>query len=198
MRFARWRAARREGLRLDASVSPHLRFARLEIAESARLEIGPRFFTERQPGNHFFLHAHARVRLGAECWLRTEYGRNHITAFEGATVDVGPGAFINGAMLHAKREIRIGCDLRMGFGSRILDADLHDVDCETPERIAPVSIGDRVWLGADVLVLRGASIGDDVVIGAGSVVTGAIPARCVAVGAPARPVRSIASREGCR
>lgn len=53
----------------------------------------------------------------------------------------------------------------------------------------PVAIGDNVWLGDGVVVLAGAEIGDGCVIGANSVVTGAIPARTLAVGAPARPIR---------
>ena len=80
---------------------------------------------------------------------------------------------------------------------RIIDADLHPLDSETPERIEPIRIGDRVWLGADTLVLRGVTIGDDSVVGAGSVVTRDLPPRVLALGAPARPVREIASRVGC-
>lgn len=53
----------------------------------------------------------------------------------------------------------------------------------------PVLIGDNVWLGDGVAVLAGAEIGDGCVIGANSVVTGRIPARTLAVGAPARAVR---------
>jgi acetyltransferase-like isoleucine patch superfamily enzyme len=54
---------------------------------------------------------------------------------------------------------------------------------------APVEIGNNVWLGDGVAVLAGAQIGDGCVIGANSVVTGAIPAGTIAVGSPARPVR---------
>jgi len=52
-----------------------------------------------------------------------------------------------------------------------------------------VSIGDGSWLGHGVVVLPGARIGRHVVVGANSVVTGEIPDRSVAVGAPARVVR---------
>lgn len=56
---------------------------------------------------------------------------------------------------------------------------------------SPVVIGDRVWIGASVTILGGVSIGDDAVIGAGSVVTGDIPASCVAYGVPCKVVRAI-------
>ncbi len=48
-----------------------------------------------------------------------------------------------------------------------------------------------MWLGANVTVLPGVTIGDDAVVGAGSVVTKDVPARTVAVGSPARLVRTI-------
>lgn len=53
----------------------------------------------------------------------------------------------------------------------------------------PVSIGDNVWLGDHVAVLAGAAIGEGCIVGANSVVTGHLPARTIAVGAPARPIR---------
>ena len=56
---------------------------------------------------------------------------------------------------------------------------------------APVKIGKCVWLGAGVIVLPGVEIGDNCVIGAGSVVTKNVPANCVAVGNPCRVIREI-------
>ena len=54
-----------------------------------------------------------------------------------------------------------------------------------------VTIGNNVWLGENVAILKGASIGDNVIIGYGSVVTKTIPANSVAVGAPARVICTI-------
>lgn len=59
------------------------------------------------------------------------------------------------------------------------------------ERALPVTIGDNVWLGGSVTILPGVTIGDDAIIGAGSVVASDIPAGVVAVGNPCRPVRPI-------
>jgi maltose O-acetyltransferase len=64
----------------------------------------------------------------------------------------------------------------------------------TPERIEPIRIGERVWIGSDVTVTRGVTIGDDAVVGARSVVTRDIPPRSLAVGTPAKVVREIARR----
>lgn len=60
---------------------------------------------------------------------------------------------------------------------------------QRPLHAKPVHIGKNVWIGESVCVLPGVTIGDGAVIGAGSVVTRDIPARCVAVGNPARVIR---------
>nr|WP_268998954.1 DapH/DapD/GlmU-related protein [Leptospira interrogans] len=52
-----------------------------------------------------------------------------------------------------------------------------------------VVIGNNVWLGSQVIVLKGVKIGDNSVIGAGSVVTKSIPENCLAAGNPAKPIR---------
>jgi acetyltransferase-like isoleucine patch superfamily enzyme len=57
--------------------------------------------------------------------------------------------------------------------------------------VEPVTIGSDAWLGAKVTVLRGATIGDGAVVGANAVVRGLVPARSVAVGIPARVVRTL-------
>lgn len=71
----------------------------------------------------------------------------------------------------------------------------HAVDSDRPIREQPIfsvggiSIGDDVWLGYGVIVLDGVEIGNGAVVGAGSVVTGNIPANAIAVGVPARVIR---------
>jgi maltose O-acetyltransferase len=57
--------------------------------------------------------------------------------------------------------------------------------------MAPVEIGDNVFVGMGVKILKGSTIGDDSVIGAGAVVTGDIPAGVVAAGNPARVIREL-------
>lgn len=59
----------------------------------------------------------------------------------------------------------------------------------------PIHIGKNCWLGAGVIVLPGVTVGDNTVIGAGSVVTKDIPANCVAVGNPCRVLREISEHD---
>jgi maltose O-acetyltransferase len=71
----------------------------------------------------------------------------------------------------------------------------HQVEAEPRrakwEAAEPISIGDNVWLGGGVIVLPGITIGRNTVVGAGAVVTKPLPSDVVAVGNPARVVRSL-------
>ena len=65
----------------------------------------------------------------------------------------------------------------------------------TKEACKPISVGDRVWIGGNAVILPGVTIGSDTVIGAGSVVTRDIPAGVLAVGNPCRVLREISERD---
>jgi acetyltransferase-like isoleucine patch superfamily enzyme len=194
LRFALWAQRFGERLRAAPSVSPNLRFTELRVEPGGRLEVGAGYAAERRRGNFIWIQSGGQVTLGPRVWLRTECGENRITAAEGARVELGARCLVNGAMLHANVGIRMGADSMIGFGSRVLDSDFHDLDVNTPERSAPVSIGERVWIASDVTVLPGVTIGDDVVVGARSLVTRDLPPRVLAHGSPAVPVRSIGPR----
>lgn len=111
----------------------------------------------------------------------------------GKNITLGKRVFINsGCRFQDQGGITIGDDCLIGHNAVIATLQ-HDIE---PTRRAdlipfPVLIGRNVWLGANVTVLPGVTIGDDAVVGAGSVVTKDIPARMIAVGSPARVVRSI-------
>jgi maltose O-acetyltransferase len=124
--------------------------------------------------------------------LHVDYGEN---------ISIGPRTFINFHLtaLDVAR-ITIGADCQIGPNVQLL-TPTHPIDPQRRrdklEAAEPIVIGDNVWLGGGVIVCPGVTIGDNSVIGAGSVVTRDIPANVVAVGSPARVVRSIeASRVG--
>jgi acetyltransferase-like isoleucine patch superfamily enzyme len=198
LRFALFCFRRRRFLEVKGSVSPNLRFARYRVEPGGRVVLGDGVISERKRGNHFWLHRDSTIEVGAGTWFRTEYSENNLTTYPGARIRIGPNSLLNGAMVTSKCEITLGEYAWLGFGVRVFDSDLHDLDQDTPERMGPVRIGSRVWIGADVVIVAGVTIGDDVVIGAGSVVTRDIPSNTLAVGVPARPLRSIGSRAGCR
>lgn len=132
--------------------------------------------------------------VGEDVWIepdfRCEYGCN---------IRLGSHIYINfGALILDCAEITVGDHTLIGPNLGIFAAD-HALDAE--ERIhgacsgKPVHIGKNVWLGGDVKILGGVDIGDNTVIGAGSVVTKSIPANVIAVGSPCRVLRPITEKD---
>ena len=97
--------------------------------------------------------------------------------------------------------ISIGNDVWTGHHVYITDQNHGYTDVTRPisrqtQPEQPVIIGDGSWLGTGTVVLPGATIGRHVAVGANSVVTGALPDFCVAVGAPARVIRRYSETSG--
>lgn len=114
-----------------------------------------------------------------------------------STIEVGDRTeFNNNLMLKSEGPgIRIGKDGLFGANVEIFDSNFHELH---PDRrhgghpaMAPVEIGDNVFVGMGVKILKGSTIGSDSVIGAGAVVAGDIPAGVVAAGNPARVIREL-------
>ncbi|WMY78345.1 sugar O-acetyltransferase [Citricoccus sp. I39-566] len=113
----------------------------------------------------------------------------------GAHVHIGERFFANFGFLALDcAEIRIGADVQVATNVQLLTAT-HPLEPgprrDKWEAAAPITLGDNVWLGGGVIVGPGVSIGENTVVGAGSVVVKDLPANVVAVGTPARPVRSL-------
>jgi maltose O-acetyltransferase len=190
---------RHAGLEIHPSASTNLASARYQLAEGARLRIKAGVVTERLAGAlHFSLERDAEVVVGEGSWLRTELGPVHLIAFEGARMVLGPETFLNGCHLSCKRELRAGRRTWIGPGSRVFDSDQHDFDADRSEITQPVTIGDCVWIAADVTVLRGVTIGEHSVIGTRSLVTHDIPPHTLAFGQPAKPRGPVGDRSDTR
>ena len=94
-----------------------------------------------------------------------------------------------------KESLTIGNNVKIGGNCIIMDNDVHQIDHlerrsnKGNVKSSPVVIEDDVWLGANVTVLKGVTIGARSIIGAGSVVTKSIPADCIAAGNPCRVIK---------
>lgn len=127
---------------------------------------------------------HTALGLSHPCIIRT------ISA--SAVIVIGEHVGISGASICAAESVVIGDGCLLGADVIISDTDFHPVNSferrylKTGVATAPVVIGRDVFIGVRAIVLKGASIGDGSVIGAGSVVTGHIPSGVIAAGVPAR------------
>jgi acetyltransferase-like isoleucine patch superfamily enzyme len=148
----------------------------LEALREGRLEIGP----------------HALLEPGV--W---------ITAPGEARVRIGEGTFLNlGVMVASIALVEIGAHCMLANGCFVTDGNHRFDDRDMPvtwqgfTSKGPTRIGDNTWLGANVVVTSGVTIGERCVVGANSVVTGDIPAGSIAAGAPARVLKQIEWAEG--
>ena len=115
-----------------------------------------------------------------------------LATMPGATLLIGDRTFLNyGVSIVAHESISIGHRCLIGPYVNIQDNDWHDIlDRSITPSSKPVIIEDNVWLGTRVIVLPGVTIGHDAVVGAGAVVSRSIPPRSIAVGNPARVLRT--------
>jgi acetyltransferase-like isoleucine patch superfamily enzyme len=107
---------------------------------------------------------------------------------------IGSHTYINrNTFLDATLSISIGEHCAIGPSCYITDhdhgSDLTFSPLEQPMVSKPTKIGDRVWIGANVTILKGVTIGNDAIVGAGSVVTKDVPAKSIAVGNPAKVIK---------
>jgi acetyltransferase-like isoleucine patch superfamily enzyme len=132
----------------------------------------------------------------------------------GGKVQIGDRTFIGRSRLICYRSLVIGDDVIMSWGITIVDHDSHSIDWmdrrndvrewgagrKNWERIAhaPVVVSDRAWIGFNVSVLKGVTIGEGAVIGACSVVTRDIPPYTLAAGNPARIIRALSPPSDAR
>ncbi len=121
-----------------------------------------------------------------------------LTAGESSAIFIGRENYFNDTVHILATEwqnVILGGSCAISFGIWIRTADPHLIyDIETKERInfsKPVLIGDHVWLGQNVLVLKGTQIGSGAIIGGGSVVSNKrIPSNTSYAGNPAKQIRS--------
>lgn len=148
-------------------------------------------------GNTTFQKAnHASIIFGDRCVFRSSPRSNLIgvnrpcivSAQQTATLKVGSDCGFSGIVIGCFSEINIGDKVRCGANTLITDGDWH-LDDPRASKPQPIQIGSNVWLGANVTVMKGVSIGDDCVIGAGSVVTKDIPQGAIAAGNPCRVIK---------
>ncbi len=125
-------------------------------------------------------------------------GYCHVEAYTPESViEIGDGAQLNnGAVVKsAGAGIRIGPRALIGSQVWIYDSDFHELDPrhrhDGSPATAPVDLGENVFIGDRVLILKGVTIGKDSVVGAGSVVTTSIPEGVIAAGNPARVIRKL-------
>ena len=149
----------------------------------------------------------ATLTLGEECIIKSSFLSNLVglysrtiivTRKEGARIIIGNRVGISGGTIYAREEIVIGDDTNIGGNVKILDNDFHPIEAEARRKddkskigTRPVYIGKNCFIGCNSLILKGTRLGDNCVVGAGSVVCGEFESDSVIAGNPARLIRKL-------
>nr|WP_246506417.1 acyltransferase [Kistimonas asteriae] len=116
---------------------------------------------------------------------------------ESASIIFGDNTIINNSFTAVadKSSITIGKDCLIGTDVQLYDSDFHGLSPDTRRSTSgeskPIVIGDNVFIGNNVTVLKGSRIGKNSVIAAGSLVCGEIPANCIAAGVPCKKINDL-------
>lgn len=137
------------------------------------------------PGERRALLAERLAAVGAGAVIRPPFHCDY-----GYNIHLGEGAFLNfNCVILDVVAVHIGAGAQIGPAVQLYTAD-HPRDPEARrsgvEFGRPIHIGRNVWVGGGAIILPGVTVGDDAVIGAGSVVTRDVPAGATVVGNPAR------------
>ena len=159
----------------------------------AALGIEPRFVGLRyidirgdniRAGDHFHLYA-----------TRSQPVSFAVDPFDGGTgsIDIGDHVIMApGVRIRSAISLRIGDDCMLAENTFITDADWHDVHHRIyPGKREPVELAANVWVGDGARICKGVRIGENSIIGAGSVVTKDVPDNTIAAGNPAKPIGEI-------
>lgn len=168
------------------------RRSELDVSPSARVNwVGLR----RRPPS--------RIKIGAESIFEGQIASDRV----GSCVVIGERTFIGNSTIVTADRVEIGSDVLISWGCTIVDHDSHCIEWDgrkddvrayllgkkdwTNVAVKPVVIRDKVWVGFNVIVLKGITIGEGAVVAAGSVVTRDVSAFTVVGGNPARLIRQL-------
>lgn len=113
-----------------------------------------------------------------------------IIVFKNATLILGKGYFNSNIKIRCHKKIEIGNDVAISHDVTIMDSDAHEGLWAGYEKTKPIKIGNHVWIGTRVTILKGVTVGDNAIIAAGAVVTHDVPANSIVAGVPAKVINS--------
>ena len=116
------------------------------------------------------------------------YGAD-IILFKNAKLILGSGFFNSNVKIRCHEKIEIGNNVAISHDVTIMDSDAHTGLWDGYIKTKPIKIGNHVWIGTRVTILKGVTIGDNAIIAAGSVVTKDVPSNTIVAGIPATVIK---------
>lgn len=148
-----------------------------------------------------------QVRVGDQSILLADVSFDR----DGASLSLGDRSFVGRSRLAVAAHVEIGSDVLIAWGCTIVDHDSHALSFADRKQdvanwylglkdwsrveIKPVTIRDKAWIGLNVVILKGVTIGEGAVVAAASVVTKDVPPWTIVAGNPARVIRELSPDE---
>ena len=174
---------------LEGEDAPSIRLIEEYCETCYRLYVELETEKKQNPSGVYRLLKKMLAEVGENCYIEPPFYSN----WGGSHVHFGDNVYANFHLtavddghIYVGNNVMIAPNVTLATAAHPIDPELRR---ETFQYNADVHIGDNVWLGAGVVVLPGVTIGENSVIGAGSVVTRDIPPFAVACGSPARVVK---------
>jgi acetyltransferase-like isoleucine patch superfamily enzyme len=156
------------------------------FAGPGSLHVGRRWRGRRYLQSELVLGDRARLELRGDFSIHTGCS---VAVNDGAHLVLGSGYINHRASIECFQQIAIGDGVAIAKGVTIRDSDAHSINGNS-QVSAPISIGNRVWIGANAIILKGVTIGEGSVVAAGAVVTRDVPPRSLVAGMPARVLKT--------
>lgn len=150
---------------------------------------------------------HSSIKIGKNTVLCSSFSSNLLGLYQrcilvaryGGIIEIGKDCGISGSTIYSYASIRIGNYTRIGANCKIIDNDFHPIELEYRHkalneeyaRRAPIVIGDDCFIGMNSIILKGTTLGNNVIVGAGSVVHGSFPDNCIIAGNPAKIIKML-------
>jgi acetyltransferase-like isoleucine patch superfamily enzyme len=157
------------------------------LAENGLLEINKKWCKADPFPTLLVLREHATLQVNGTFAI---YSGARIYVNEYATLSLGSGYVNTDLNLSCFEKIEIGHDVAISENVTIRDSDNHEILNDNHQPTKPIKIGNHVWIGTSVTVLKGVTIGDGSIIAAGSLVNRDIPANSLAGGVPAKVLKT--------
>lgn len=155
---------------------------------------GKCMYVEKVP----YIKGHTKIYVGDHVTFSGSVSIHTGRFFDAPRLIIGSHSFLgNGCTFVVNQRVEIGEHCNIAGGTTIADSDGHPSDWDRrahhdelrSDEVGDIKIGDHVWIGRDTQILKGVTIGDRAIIGAGSVVINDVPEDMIAMGSPARLVR---------
>jgi acetyltransferase-like isoleucine patch superfamily enzyme len=120
---------------------------------------------------------------------KVTFTRNsELLAYENGVIKIGNHVYFNTGTIISTLSVEIGDHVVINAGALLIDHNGYGLD-GNPAVKKPVKIGDHVWIGMRAIILKGVTVGNNSVVGAGAVVTRDVEPNTVVAGNPARKIR---------